>query len=449
MNSGWLNKRNSLVFPLACFLAAAMVLLSEGSYWQATTTLRELAQVQAERMTAWQLTEGMLNSETGQRGYLLTGQKEFLQPYEAGLKQVADAFPKLDRDHADEPEIMDLLGRMHRLSEAKLAELTRTISAFDRGESEAAIEMVSAGRGNELMNEIRAEIVELQSTSTQATANNRTNIYRTLTFSRIGMFALSLFSLIGIFLYLRQSRVVMAHQENLKNAIQHERDRLEIEVSQRTVQLTELTQHLQTAREDERNRLARNLHDELGALLTSAKLDAARIRSRLTGIAPEALERLAHLVETLNSSIAMGRRIIEDLRPSTLSNLGLIATLEILTQEFSDQSGIDVYCTLEEVKLSASAELMVYRLVQEAITNITKYAQAKQVWVSMSSNAGQVEILVRDDGVGFDSQAIRGGAYGLLGMRFRVEAEGGNLNLQSSPGRGTSLMAVIPESAAA
>ncbi len=449
MNSGWLNKRNSLVFPLACFLAAAMVLISEGSYWQATTTLRELAQVQAERMTAWQLTEGMLNSETGQRGYLLTGQKEFLQPYEAGLKQVADAFPKLDRDHADEPEIMDLLGRMHRLSEAKLAELTRTISAFDRGESEAAIEMVSAGRRNELMNEIRAEIVELQSTSTQATANNRTNIYRTLNFSRIGMAALSLFSLIGIFLYLRQSRVVMAHQENLKNAIQHERDRLEIEVSQRTVQLTELTQHLQTAREDERNRLARNLHDELGALLTSAKLDAARIRSRLTGIAPEALERLAHLVETLNSSIAMGRRIIEDLRPSTLSNLGLIATLEILTQEFSDQSGIEVYCTLEEVKLSASAELMVYRLVQEAITNITKYAQAKQVWVSMTANAGQVEMLVRDDGVGFDSQAIRGGAYGLLGMRFRVEAEGGNLNLQSSPGRGTSLMAVIPESAAA
>ena len=449
MNSGWLNKRNSLVFPLACFLAAAMVLISEGSYWQATTTLRELAQVQAERMTAWQLTEGMLNAETGQRGYLLTGQKEFLQPYETGLKQVSDAFPKLDRDHDDEPETMLLLGRMHRLSEAKLSELAHTISAFDRGENEAAIKLVSAGRGNKLMDEIRAEIVELQGTSTQATANNRVNIYRTLNFSRIGMSALSLFSLIGIFLYLRQSREIMAHQENLKNAIQHERDGLEIEVSHRTLQLTELTQHLQTAREDERNRLARNLHDELGALLTSAKLDAARIRSRLTGIAPEALERLAHLVETLNSSIAMGRRIIEDLRPSTLSNLGLIATLEILTQEFSDQSGIEVYCTLEEVKLSASAELMVYRLVQEAITNITKYAQAKQVWVSMTATAGQVEMLVRDDGVGFDSQAIRGGAYGLLGMRFRVEAEGGNLNLQSSPGRGTSLMAVIPESAAA
>ena len=108
----------------------------------------------------------------------------------------------------------------------------------------------------------------------------------------------------------------------------------------RTAQLTELTHHLQTAREDERHRLARDLHDELGALLTSAKLDAARIRSRLAGTAPEALERLAHLVATLNSSIALGRRIIEDLRPSTLSNLGLVATLEILAREFAERSGI-------------------------------------------------------------------------------------------------------------
>ena len=82
------------------------------------------------------------------------------------------------------------------------------------------------------------------------------------------------------------------------------------------------------------------LDNPIGALLTSAKLDAARVRSRLTGSAPEALERLEHLVQTLNSSIALGRRIVEDLRPSTLSNLGLVATLEILAREFGNQSGI-------------------------------------------------------------------------------------------------------------
>ncbi len=205
-----------------------------------------------------------------------------------------------------------------------------------------------------------------------------------------------------------------------------------------------MTHHLQTAREDERSRLARDLHDELGALLTSAKLDAARIKSRLAGTAPEALERLSHLVETLNSGIALKRRIIEDLRPSALSNLGLVAALEILTREFAEQSGIAVHHALEPVPLEADAELVVYRLVQEAITNIAKYAKAKQVWVSLSAQGGHVQASVRDDGVGFDISAQPGSAHGLVGMRFRVEAEGGTLTLQSTPGEGTLIQVSLP-----
>ncbi len=103
--------------------------------------------------------------------------------------------------------------------------------------------------------------------------------------------------------------------------LQAERERLEREVLRRTAELTELAQHLQTAREDERARLARDLHDELGALLTAAKLDVARIRPKLQQAMPEVLPRIAHLVETLNAGIALKRRIIEDLRPSTLDQL--------------------------------------------------------------------------------------------------------------------------------
>jgi signal transduction histidine kinase len=264
--------------------------------------------------------------------------------------------------------------------------------------------------------------------------------------NRVGVAALSAASLLALFLYLRQSTALDRHQQELKRQVQAERDRLEVEVAQRTAQLVELTDHLQTAREDERNRLARNLHDELGALLTSAKLDAARIRSRLAGAAPEALERLAHLVDTLNSSIALGRRIIEDLRPSTLGNLGLVATLDILTREFAQQSGIEVHCTLAPVKLEATAELVIYRLVQEAITNITKYAKARKVWVTLRSGGGNVEVSVRDDGVGFDTGAKPQSAYGLVGMRYRVEAEGGTLALVSAPGQGTSIRVTLPES---
>lgn len=253
-------------------------------------------------------------------------------------------------------------------------------------------------------------------------------------------------SLWALFQYWRQRSMVERLQQELQRTVQVGRDRLETEVWLRTAQLTELTHHLQTAREDERHRLARNLHDDLGALLTSAKLDAARIKSRLADKAPDALELLAHLVSTLNSGIALGRSIIEDLRPSALSNLGLVATLEILTREFAENSGIAVYCNLEPVELEASAELMIYRLVQEATTNIMKYAHAAQVWVSLGLDHGQVAVSVRDDGVGFDTRAQVRSAYGLVGMRFRVEAVGGTLTLVSAPGQGTLIQVKLPPS---
>jgi signal transduction histidine kinase len=111
-----------------------------------------------------------------------------------------------------------------------------------------------------------------------------------------------------------------------------------------------------------------------------------------------------------------------------------VATLEILAREFAERSGVQVHCALAPVKLEATTELVIYRLVQEAITNITKYARARNVWLNLAGQNGEVEVSVRDDGVGFDPAAKPSSAYGLLGMRFRVEAEGGTLTLVSAPG---------------
>jgi signal transduction histidine kinase len=225
---------------------------------------------------------------------------------------------------------------------------------------------------------------------------------------------------------------------------QSKRHRLEMDLLERTAQLTELAQHLQTAREDERARLARDLHDELGALLTSAKLDIARVRMRVGGVAPEVQERLTHLNQTLDTVIALKRRITEDLRPSSLDHLGLAVTLEILAREFAERSGVKIHLQLAAVPLSASAELVAYRMVQEAVTNISKYAQAHQVWFTLCERAGQVELTVRDDGVGFDMASCSHSAYGLVGMRYRVEAERGTLAVESAAGRGTRLSVRLP-----
>jgi len=439
-------KHNRIVLPLACVAAAAMVLISEGSYWQSVDKLAELSAIGAARTSVQSLQQNILAAETGQRGYLLTGRKEYLSTYDKALKEIDESFSFLDRYYGEQAGSIEVLRKMRRLTDTKLSELAAAIRLHDEGRSAASADIVLSDLNQRQMDAIRTLSTALLDHEAQNLSAGTNKLHRTLTLSRIGMAALSAIGLVALFLYLRQTYALKVQQYGQQSLVQAERDRLEIEVVLRTVQLTELTHHVLTAREDERNRLARNLHDELGALLTSAKLDAARIRSRLDGSAPEALERLTHLVETLNRSIALGRDIIEDLRPSTLSNLGLVATLEILAREFTERSGVEAHCTLAPVKLGATAELVVYRLVQEAITNITKYANARNVWVGLAARDDQVDVSVRDDGVGFDTSAKASSAYGLVGMRFRVEAEGGTLVVVSAPGQGTQIRVTLPQS---
>jgi signal transduction histidine kinase len=441
-------RRNPIIFPLACLAVAAVVGVSEASYWKSVATLTHMTEVGTARTSVQNLAQSMLDAETGQRGYLLTNRKEYLQPYDKALKSIAASFQFLDQYYSRDPGSTAILRKLHSLTDAKLSELSETLRLYDDGRLEAATQLVLSDIGKEKMEAVRQLTAELVARETTNVDAGRNAIFETLWLSRLGVSVLSALSLLALFMYLRQSSALERQREEQRRLVQVERDRLEAEVSQRTAQLIELTDHLQTAREDERNRLARNLHDELGALLTSAKLDAARIRSRLTGTAPEALERLAHLVDTLNSSIALGRRIIEDLRPSTLSNLGLVATLEILARDFAANSGIKVHCDLTPVKLLPSAELVVYRLVQESITNITKYAHAKNVWIGVTPlDNNKVEITIRDDGVGFDTTVQQRSAYGLMGMRYRVEAEGGSLTLVSAPSQGTQIKVILPQSA--
>ncbi len=215
--------------------------------------------------------------------------------------------------------------------------------------------------------------------------------------------------------------------------------------SSRAGELTELTRHLQRVQEEERSRLAQELHDRLGAFFTATKFDMARLKSALGPLTPEVTARLAHFTDMLDKGIALKRRIIEDLRPSALSSLGLVQALEILISEFRRTHGVTVQAALEPVQQSASVQLTMYRLVQEALVNVATYACATEVSVWLKRlDEGGVEIGVRDDGVGFDVQQGRISMLGLLGMHYRVQAQGGRFSVQSSPGCGATVSAVFP-----
>jgi signal transduction histidine kinase len=439
-------RRSVVAFPLAALAALAMFVISEVSYQDATSSLDSLGQRAAARNRLNQVAKSLLDAETGQRGYLLSNRQEYLAPYRDAQDGLRESTDWLKRYYAHDPAKSSLMQQLSTAVDQKLSELATSIDLHDRGEHQRWRDLLLSDIGKEKMERVRTLTEQLLAEEGRQVEKGRKGVYQTLMLNRIGTTAMAAVSLLALFMYLRQTATLERHTDEEARRIEGERDRLEAEVAARTRQLKELAQHLQTIREDERSRLARELHDELGALLTAAKLDAARLKSRLgKTTTPEIIERIAHLNETLNGGIALKRRIIEDLRPSSLSNLGLVAALEILIREFGQRSEVAVVEDLEHVDLSPAAQLTVYRLVQEALTNIAKYAKATEVKVTLATvDDEHVRIAVRDNGIGFDSSVQRAATHGLIGMRYRVEAEGGSMRLESTPGQGTLIEAILP-----
>lgn len=445
----WTRLRKiALSLPLALLAVGLLVGINEVGYMRSHDAVGELARSHATRASLDRLLQNTLNAETGLRGYLLTGDERYLQPYEQAVSTINSNLDELRLTYQQFPEDLGDFAQLSQQISRKMSELDLSLSLRRQNNDDAWKFVLSTDVGKENMDAIRAIAARLVDRSAQQTQRSTQEILHSLMLSRIGIATVAVIGLLAFYMYLRQTSALQAANTREQEVLARERDRLEQLVRERTTALSELANHLQQVREDERAHLARELHDELGALLTAAKLDVARLKSRIDMQAPDNAERIQHLIETLNSGIALKRRIIEDLRPSSLANLGLTASLEILTRDFAERSGIPVDTSLEQVHLSDAAQLTVYRLVQESLTNIGKYANARKVLVTVHRYPKHVSVQVRDDGDGFDVTRVSSDAHGLFGMRHRVEAAGGRLTVSSTPGEGTLVSAVLPHSLA-
>jgi signal transduction histidine kinase len=197
------------------------------------------------------------------------------------------------------------------------------------------------------------------------------------------------------------------------------------------------------AQESERRRLALELHDETGQALTSILLGLKSIRSARSP--DEAVRAEADLRELVVQALQDVRALAVELRPSALDDFGLAPALERLAQTFGDQTGIDTSIeTRLDVRLPPELETTLYRVVQEALTNVVKHAGAEHVSIVVSKRDGTVVATIDDDGRGFEESDVRDEALGLLGMRERLTLVGGSLTIESSPGSGTTIAAQAP-----
>jgi len=260
--------------------------------------------------------------------------------------------------------------------------------------------------------------------------------------------ALLLITLIDIALLAWIARLLVTEalrQEARRAAAEQEAKDLERLIELRTRELSDLSTHLQAFTEKEKAELARNLHDELGGLLTAAKMDLSWMQSRLKD--PPMEQRLSQLGSVLDEAMDLKRRVVEDLRPSLLEHFGLPTALRAHLEATCAKAGLDCELEVPDATDAMPKELAIalFRVVQEGMTNIVRHSGARRVKLAIHPSEDRYLLMLSDDGCGMDLNSTRfRWSHGLAGMRHRVRAVGGTFDIESSPSQGTTLRVEIP-----
>jgi len=449
----WLRavpKPLALAIALAAALTVGVITVSEITY---SNTIAGLDRLRGERERldlVDDLLEVMLNAETGQRGYLLTGRPEYLAPLEKARKQLPSIRVGLEAGLAGRPEQQDAAVKLLQLCRQKLAELDESIRRFDMGErTDPATAGTGSDAGKLLMDEIRAGIGKLGDTLVREFRDNRQRSRDNMLLARLGLLSVASFNLILLVAVFWLTVRNLAHRDQIARLIDSENARLGREVAERTAELNELTTHLQRSTEKDKAALARDLHDELGGILTSVKMDLDWLRSR-TAMTAGVEERFGQVTDLLDSAVQLKRRVVENLRPSLLDNLGLIAALEWHVTERCEKSAVECQLLLPDSAdelgpMAPDTAIAIYRIVQEGLTNVLRHARARRFSLELVCDTSALRLVMMDDGVGlpptFNPSNL---SHGLSGMRQRARALGGNVLWKPAAGGGTMIEVSIP-----
>jgi signal transduction histidine kinase len=418
------------------------------------TNIDKVARLTAELTAAGDLLDAatrarttLQSMETGQRGYLLTGNKDYLVPYTRGQAMMEEVLAQLRQQAARNDRHSARAAALQKLAAEKSAELKATVEAMERGDRAAALRIVETNRGLETMEAMLQMLAEIRSEELQQRGFYKSLVEQQNWVSKASAFVttavvLSQLALCYFLLlrYLGQRREAELRLAEL-NA------RLEDEVLQRTAELRDLSAHLMSAREDEKARIARELHDEMGSSLTAVNMDLMSVRQRLGEESPLAA-RLLRASGSLRSTVEAMRRIIEHLRPTMLESLGLREAVRSWAKDQAERAGIPITIEIPEElpPLPAGSPIGLFRIVQEALTNALRHAKATALRVTIEVDNGNVVLEVVDNGIGIAPRAKGGRTpHGLLGIRERATSMGGSCTVGQAPGgRGTEIRVTVP-----
>ena len=436
-------------------LAVLAVALTNGWINRLAALNLHIAQAKDALVTLEQLRTGLMQAESIQRGFLITSRPGYIAPYDDAVKQVDVSLDKLEAQlqpigGADHARFDELLKRITAAIEGKVTEMQMLVSLARDGNTEGAVKVINTDEGLVKMANFFNDTSALNTALNQDVERLSQSRDRIMLAGRASVWASILLVLILVVMAVKQLLGELLNRDRLSSKLNTDVVNFERQLEERTSLLKMLAVDYQYDVERERRKLARELHDELGSILTATKMDISWVLRKIKDTAPEASDKLTRTMRYLDQGIQFKRRVVQDLHPSLLSTFGLIPALKALIESAAERCQWELSLVLptEDTKISESLGLIAYRLVQETLNNAAKYADASKMSVHLQIDEHNLKLEMEDNGKGMDMSERKPVTHGLEGMSHRVIAIGGKLEIRSEPGKGMFTLALIPLDAA-
>lgn len=435
-----------LALGLTALVSIIVLAVSEFSAARVNQARADAARLRNTVTAIAVIRDSVVRAESAQRGFMLTQDPRYLKPFNEAAESAQRGFvdvAALTQGHA-EPSLR--AQTLVKLATQKLDEMRLTVTYEEQGRRERALTMLGSGLGLQIMEQLVRVADGFENDQMRALTTRQSEIADALVQQRIAVGVVVLINLAFLAalanMMIRQFMQREAHRAEL----QAQADRLEEQVAARTAELSSLSAHLQSSSEREKGRLARDLHDELGGILTSAKIDAAWLEGHSKTADPDALARIRRLSGVLDEAVDLKRRVIENLRPSLLDHLGLAAALEWYVNDTCRKAGLKCVLRLpdQDSVVDPDVAIAIFRMVQEALTNSVKYARASEITVTLERRDSHWQLALADNGAGISGFRADQLSHGLAGMRQRALSHGGRFALHTAPGQGTRIEALFP-----
>ena len=443
----------SVWIPLVAMslVAVGAVLFNEWSIRRIHASDTELAALTAMQLDLIELRSRLSDADAGTRGFLLSNQPEDLQPFEDALKWMPIVGARLRVQTMNDATLLARVQSLESMRGQNIANLRAIVALARQSRRTDAVALLRTGDGRLAMNALRNETQGLFTELEKRVLALRRQTDRDVAWSRFAVVALGTLTLTLLVFAVRLLLKDFRRQEHARHEQFTERMRLEEIVRARTEELSRLTTYLQNVSEQEKAALARDLHDELGGLLTAAKIDLAWLQGRASAQDPAVRAKLDALAGAISEAMNLKQRVVENLRPALLEHFGLPVALQSYFEETCKMANlachVDVPESLGDVPQDQAIAL--FRVGQESLTNIMRHAKARRVDMLCEQTPTGLHLRISDDGVGMDPAKINGKfSHGLVGMRHRVETLHGVLQILPNRPSGTIVDVTVPSVAA-